>query len=71
MKQNLGIGLNGVPWTVWASLSYNTSKGTLVLRLEILEETWKLLEGTVKAGQFPKMFYKNKTFPKEETIMVK
>ena len=42
-----------------------------MLRLEILEETWKLLEGTVKAWQFPKMFYKNKTFPKEETIMKK
>ena len=41
------------------------------MRLEILEETWKLLEGTVKAGRFPKMFYKNKTFPKEETIMKK
>ena len=41
------------------------------MRLEILEETWKLLEGTVKAWQFPKMFYKNKTFPKEETIMKK
>ena len=40
-------------------------------RLEILEETWKLLEGTFRAWFFPKVFYKNKTFPKEETIMKK